>query len=119
MRRLGGLRAPVGLAVVHGRSMLPSLRPGDRLLVWYGGRPRIGGLVVVRLPDGPDGPRPLAVKRARRQEADGSWWVESDKLGGAGVDSWTVGPLPPEAIVGRVLTRLPRLPWSAPAPPPG
>lgn len=95
--------------------MLPALRPGDRLLLWYGGRPRIGGLVVVRLPDGPDGPRPLAVKRARRQERDGSWWVESDNPR-AGVDSWTVGPLPAEAVVGRVLTRFPR---SAPAPPPG
>lgn len=87
--------------------MTPALRPGDRLLVWHGAPPRTGGLVVVELPSGPPGPRPVAVKRAVRQEADGRWWVESDALG-RGVDSWTVGPLPAEAVSARVLLRLPR-----------
>ena len=50
----GQARAPrrLGFAVVRGRSMQPTLYDGDRLLVVHGGRPRAGGLVVVRLPDG-------------------------------------------------------------------
>lgn len=94
--------------MVRGDSMLPALRAGDRLLVWHGMTPRVGRLALVRLPDGPVGPRPLAVKRVTRRQPDGWWWVESDNLG-AGVDSWTVGALPPHATVGRVLCRLPRL----------
>lgn len=96
----------VGLARVRGRSMEPTLREGDRLLVLYAGKPRVGCLALVRLPPGPDGPRPLAVKRLRRREPDG-WWVEGDNLG-AGVDSWTVGTLPDADVVARVLLRLPR-----------
>ena len=49
-----------GLAIVHGRSMEPTLAEGDRLLVHHGATPKPGGLVVVRLPGGV-----LAVKRAR------------------------------------------------------
>ena len=48
----------LGIAVVRGRSMEPTLRDGDRLLVRYGARTRPNALVVVRLPD-----RPIAVKR--------------------------------------------------------
>lgn len=98
---------PLGLARVHGWSMWPAVRPGDRLLVWHGAPPRVGGLVLVELPAGPDGPRPVAVKRVTRREPDGRWWVESDALG-EGVDSWTVGALAPESVRARVLLRLPR-----------
>lgn len=93
--------------MVRGRSMEPTLQDGDRLLVRYGAPPHTGDLVLVRLPDGPHGPRPLSVKRLTRIEPDGSWWVESDHLG-AGTDSWTVGALAPAALVGRVVLRLPR-----------
>lgn len=87
--------------------MAPTLRPGDRLLVWHGVPPRAGGLVLVALPPGLQGPRPVAVKRATRREPDGRWWVESDALG-QGVDSWTVGTIGPESVRARVLLRLPR-----------
>src|SRR6478735_1493502 len=40
-----------GLVVVRGRSMRPTLLDGDRLLVRHGATPRVGDLVVVRLPD--------------------------------------------------------------------
>ena len=73
---------------------------GDRLLVVHGGRPRSGGMVVVRLPDGV-----VAVKRATRREQDG-WWVERDNPG-VGVDSWLVGSLPRSAVLARVLLRIP------------
>jgi len=87
------------VAVVRGRSMQPTLYDGDRLLVLHGARPRTGGLAVVRLPDGV-----VAVKRATRQEADG-WWVERDNPH-EGVDSWSVGTIPVEDVVARVLVRV-------------
>lgn len=49
----------LGMAVVRGRSMLPTLREGDRLVVRYDDRdPSPGQLVVARLPGGV-----VAVKR--------------------------------------------------------
>lgn len=88
-----------GLAVVRGRSMEPTLRDGDRLLVRHGADPKRGDLAVVRLPD-----RPLSVKRVTRRDPDG-WWVERDNPV-EGVDSWLVGAIPPEDVVARVVARV-------------
>jgi signal peptidase I len=88
-----------GLAVVRGRSMEPTLRDGDRLLVRYGVEPKVGKLAVVELPD-----RPLSVKRVTRRVDEG-WWVERDNPN-EGVDSWLVGAVPPERVVARVLARV-------------
>jgi phage repressor protein C with HTH and peptisase S24 domain len=89
----------VGLAVVRGRSMEPTLYDGDRLVVCYGARPKVGGLAVVRLPH-----RPVAVKRVTRQ-VQGGWWVERDNPAD-GVDSWLVGAIPADDVVARVLGRV-------------
>jgi phage repressor protein C with HTH and peptisase S24 domain len=89
----------IGIAIVRGRSMEPTLRDGDRVLVRYGAAPRAGSLVLVRLPD-----RPLSVKRATRLEEDG-WWVERDNPD-EGVDSWLVGAIPVDDVVARVLLRV-------------
>ncbi|WP_460468213.1 S24 family peptidase [Calidifontibacter terrae] len=91
---------------MRGRSMLPSLCEGDRLLVLYGARPRPGRLHLVALGGG----RPLAVKRIHHPTADG-WWVSSDNPD-EGTDSRTVGAIPPAGMIGRVLggRPLPRLP---------
>ena len=89
----------LGFGVVRGRSMEPTLYDGDRLLLAHGAAPRVGRLAVVRLPDGV-----VAVKRVVRREA-GGWWVERDNPA-VGVDSWTVGALPDEAVVARVLCRV-------------
>lgn len=100
----------VGLARVRGRSMLPTLRDGDRLLVAYGARPRLGRLALVTLPPDDAGQaRPIAVKRVTGRDPDGGpgWWVERDNPA-EGVDSWQVGALPSQAIVAVVLARLPR-----------
>jgi phage repressor protein C with HTH and peptisase S24 domain len=99
----------LGVAVVRGRSMLPTLRDGDRLLVLHGAAPRLGRLVVVRLPDGV-----VAVKRATRREPAG-WWVERDNEA-EGVDSWSVGAIPDEHVVAVVLGRLWPRPWPWPWP---
>jgi signal peptidase I len=94
----------LGIAVVRGRSMLPTLRDGDRLLVRYGVPPAPGSLVVVRLPG-----RPPAVKRAVRRVPEG-WWVERDNVV-EGTDSWLVGAVPDDDVLAVVLRRLwpPRL----------
>ena len=100
----------LGLAVVEGVSMEPTLRPGDRLLVRYGGRPRVGALALVRLPE-----RPLSVKRLGRRTADG-WWVERDNPR-HGADSWTpgVGAVAERDVVATVVVRV----WPRPGPLPG
>ena len=99
-----------GITVVRGRSMEPTYHDGDRLVVAWGLPPRIGHPAIVALPSGPDGPRPLAVKRVTgRDPADPSrWWVERDS-DAIGVDSWTVGSVAPEDIKALVLTRLPQV----------
>lgn len=111
VQRPGGPPPPRwAVRVVRGRSMQPTLRDGDRLLV-RGVRPtdvapRPGALVVVRLPGG----RPEAVKRVLRREEEG-WWVERDNPA-EGVDSWLVGAIPDADLLGVVLARL----WPRPRP---
>lgn len=78
--------------------MQPTLCDGDRLLVLHGAAPRVGGLAVVRLPDGV-----VAVKRVTRRAAEG-WWVERDNPR-EGVDSWSVGAIPDRDLLARVLVR--------------
>jgi phage repressor protein C with HTH and peptisase S24 domain len=85
--------------LVRGRSMEPTLRDGDHLLVRWRGTVSPGDLVVVRWPD-----RPLAVKRAAHRDGDG-WWVERDNPS-EGVDSWSAGPVAETDVLGRVLVRL-------------
>jgi signal peptidase I len=85
-----------GIAVVRGRSMQPTLRDGDRLVVRHGATPRIGSLVVVRLPNGV-----VAVKRATMRQPAGEvpgWWVERDNPA-EGVDSWSVGAIPEVDVI--------------------
>ncbi|WP_406829940.1 S24/S26 family peptidase [Pedococcus sp. KACC 23699] len=103
----------LGLVVVKGRSMEPTLHTGDRMVVLKGAPPRLGRLAIVRLPPDDDGaPRPLAVKRVTmRDPADPArYWVESDNQGLFGVaDSWThgIGSLAREQIRALVLFRIP------------
>ena len=94
-----GKQPPLGIAVVRGRSMEPTLRDGDRLLIHYGGRVRPGDLVVVRLTD-----RPVSVKRADHR-VDGGWWVVRDNPDD-GVDSWTVGAVAEHDVVAVVVKRV-------------
>jgi nickel-type superoxide dismutase maturation protease len=77
--------------------MLPTLAPGEWLLVRRGVRPRPGAVVVVRRPDR------LVVKRVVRPDGDG-WWVEGDNAA-ASDDSRTFGAVRREDVVGEVRWR--------------
>jgi nickel-type superoxide dismutase maturation protease len=100
---------------VTGESMLPALRPGDRLLVRTGARVRIGDVVVARHPARPGR---LIVKRAVHRTESG-WWLESDNQRAPGrQDSWDFEAVPDRLIVGRAVVRYrpqSRLPISASA----
>jgi hypothetical protein len=80
--------------------MEPTLRDGDVLLVRATNQPRLGALVVVRLP----GHSGLAVKRVTQRDAEG-WWVERDNPR-EGVDSWVVGAVPEADMLAQVVVRL-------------
>jgi hypothetical protein len=84
--------------------MLPTLRPGDRLLLSYRRRPRPGSVVVARLP----GER-LAVKRAAERRAgrngEPGWWLLSDNAA-EGVDSRRHGAVADDDVVAVVLMRI-------------
>jgi len=89
----------LGIAVVRGRSMAPTLHEGDRLLVRYGGRPRPGAVAVVRFADGV-----IAVKRLDHRSSDGWWVVRDNALEGR--DSWSGGPITEDGVLAVVMLRL-------------
>ncbi|HTY70888.1 MAG TPA: S24/S26 family peptidase [Actinomycetes bacterium] len=101
-----------GRVVVAGRSMEPTLRAGDRLLVRWSAPAARGDVVVVRLPDG----RPLSVKRAIHHDASG-WWVERDNPA-EGVDSWALGAVADRDVLGVVRWRYRPLRRAGRLPPP-
>ncbi len=92
---------PLLRVAVAERSMEPTLRPGDWLLVLRTGRVRPGQLVVAWHPTRPS---LLLVKRVLRREP-GGWWLQSDSPNGSAADSRSFGPVPPALIQGRVLLR--------------
>jgi phage repressor protein C with HTH and peptisase S24 domain len=77
--------------------MLPTLAPGDCLLVLTGGRVRPGDVVVARFPDGPE---LLVVKRAVAPVGD-LWDVRGDNPAVTD-DSRRYGPA---QVLGRVVLR--------------
>ena len=110
--RRGNAVLPWQLVTVTGPSMVPTLRPGDRVLVRRGGRVTPGDVVIARFADLPS---VLVVKRLRSAPVDGRADLASDNAA-AGGDSRTHGP---GEVLGRVVLvqhgRSVRRP--APAPP--
>ncbi len=96
------LRLPRLLAAeVSGDSMLPALRPGDRLIVRAGAPIKVGDVVVARHPDRDL----LIVKRVGHRDGDG-WWLESDNQRASGrQDSWDFGAVADRLVAGRVVAR--------------
>jgi nickel-type superoxide dismutase maturation protease len=91
----------LGLADVYNPSMLPTLRPGDQLLLCYGVRVRPGDVVVLRHPFQHD---LLIVKRVATRRG-GGWWVLGDNPEVAN-DSREFGVVPDGLVVARALLRL-------------
>jgi inner membrane protease subunit 1 len=112
-------RRVVDVVQVRGRSMLPTLRPGDRLVVVRSRRPARVGQVVLAL-DPRDAGREL-VKRVA-DVGHGGVTLHGDNPAYS-TDGRTFGPLPAGAIRWRViarcwpLDRAGRLPPSPAAPP--
>ncbi len=98
-RRLSEAVPRVGIAVVRGRSMTPTLHDGDRLLVRYGAAPRPGAIAIVRFSDGV-----VAVKRLDHRSSDG-WWVVRDNAF-EGRDSWSGGAIAEDGVLALVLLRM-------------
>ncbi|GHJ95314.1 S26 family signal peptidase [Streptomyces sp. NE5-10] len=92
--------APFGIAEVTGVSMVPTLLHRDRLLVRYGGRVRVGDVVVLRHPLQQD----LLVVKRLVERRDAGWWVLGDNPAAEG-DSRVFGAVPPGLVLGRVLAR--------------
>lgn len=98
------MRWPLGRVAVSGESMRPTYPPGSWLLVRWrraGRWLRPGVVVVARRPDRPE---LLVVKRCRRLLPGGGVWLEGDNPA-ASDDSRLFGPVPPAAVLGRVLFR--------------
>lgn len=101
MRQLIATSARLIMRVeVEGPSMLPTLAPGERLLVHRTGRVRLGDIVVIYDPTEPS--RAL-VKRVTGFE--GSQLVVSGDNKGASRDSGEFGPVPRSHLVGRAWYR--------------
>lgn len=86
--------------VVAGDSMVPTLQPGDRLLV-IPGRVRSGDLVALRDPR--DQAR-VIVKRVDTVDGSGRYLVAGDHRA-ASTDSRHFGPVERRHLLGRVLYR--------------
>ena len=91
---------PVRRVEVTGDSMLPALRPGDRLLVLRPGRLRVGD--VVALAD-PRLPARTMVKRVAGRGPEGVTVLGDNPT--ASTDSRHIGPVSRGAIVGRAVYR--------------
>ncbi len=84
--------------------MLPTLRPGDRLVLRYGAPVRPGAVVVAVFVDGTVAVKRVDSARATRTGEPG-WWLLSDNPG-EGVDSRHRGPVPADAVLGVARVRI-------------
>ena len=86
----------LGLAVVRGRSMSPTLRDGDRLLVRYAAPPRPGQVRGGALR------RRCRRRQAARPPRPDGWWVTRDNPR-EGRDSWSAGAVAEDGCRSRVV----------------
>ncbi len=101
-----GLRNPLkrlGVAVVAGPSMSPTLSDGDAVVIRYGAMVRPGAVVVLRHPLRPE---LLVIKRAVQRRPGGRWWVLGDNPFNESGDSTEYGAVPAELVLGRAFLRI-------------
>ena len=87
-----------GMAVVAGLSMVPTLAPGERLLVRYDGPIVLGDLVVFQ------NAGQIDVKRIERIEADGIFVLGDNDL--VSTDSRNYGLIAHEEVLGTIMMRI-------------
>lgn len=87
-----------GMAVVAGLSMVPTLAPGERLLVRYDGPIVLGDLVVFK------NAGQIDVKRIERIEADGIFVLGDNDL--VSTDSRNYGLIAHEDVLGTIVMRI-------------
>lgn len=87
-----------GMAVVSGLSMVPTLAPGERLVIRYDGPIVLGDIVVFRRANRID------VKRVAQIEADGLFVTGDNDL--VSTDSRIDGLVPHNDVLGIVTYRL-------------
>ncbi len=93
-------RALLSRVEVEGDSMLPTLLPGDRLVMLRRRRPRVGDIVAVT---DPRTPARTLVKRVAAVGAEGVTVLGDNPA--ASTDSRLLGPVPAAAIRGRAVYR--------------
>jgi hypothetical protein len=84
--------------------MLPTLRPGDRLLLDYRRQPRPGAVVVARLPGGVVATKRAAERRTTELGEPG-WWLLSDNAA-EGSDSRRHGAVADADVLAVVVIRI-------------
>jgi nickel-type superoxide dismutase maturation protease len=94
------LLALIGRVQVEGDSMIPTLYPGDRLVVARRRRVRVGDIVAARDPRG----NRILVKRVSYVEPGGGVMLQGDNSS-ASTDSREFGAVARSAILGRVVYR--------------
>ncbi|MEU6663174.1 nickel-type superoxide dismutase maturation protease [Streptomyces sp. NPDC046821] len=100
-------RVPFQIIEVDGPSMVPTLYPGDWMLVHHGARVRPGDVVILRHPFQQD----LLVVKRISERREGGWWVLGDNPH-AGGDSEVYGTVPDDLVLAKVRGRLRRRkPW--------
>lgn len=106
---------------IQGESMIPSLAPGDVVLVWIGPgiphRATVGSVVIARVPSQNGVGEELVVKRVAAVEMSGdtSRWVIVGDNAGASRDSHNYGPVTAARLVGVVWFRIYRTPGRVPS----
>ncbi len=106
---------------IQGESMIPTLAPGDVVLVWIGpgtaGRATVGSVVIARVPSENGVGEELVVKRVAAIEATGDTnrWVIVGDNARASRDSHSYGPVPAARLVGVVWFRVYRTPGRVPS----
>lgn len=98
--RVPGRQLPLGIAEVTGPSMVPTLNPGDQVLVHYGAPVKAGDVVLLRHPLQQD----LIIVKRLVERRDAGWWVLADNEFVEG-DSRLYGAVPEELLIGRVRAR--------------
>jgi nickel-type superoxide dismutase maturation protease len=94
------LLALIGRVQVEGDSMIPTLSPGDRLVVARRRRVRVGDIVAAHDPRGGR----ILVKRVSQVEPNGDVMLQGDNRS-ASTDSRQFGAVARSAILGRIVYR--------------